>query len=46
MSRLLEGDVGSGKIYIRDFAGASDVREQLMQCHTTAEVRFILDTLA
>ncbi|MCA9338730.1 tRNA-dihydrouridine synthase [Candidatus Saccharibacteria bacterium] len=30
------------KIYIRGFAGASELRAQLMQCKTTAEVRNIL----
>jgi len=31
------------KIYVRDFAGASELRAQLMGCKTTAEVRKILD---
>ena len=33
------------KIYIRDFAGASELREQLMHTKTTSEVRQVLDTL-
>ncbi|MEO5949602.1 MAG: tRNA-dihydrouridine synthase family protein [Candidatus Saccharimonas sp.] len=33
------------KIYIRDFAGASELRDQLMHCKTTDEVRDILATL-
>lgn len=32
------------KIYIRDFAGASDLRDQLMHAKTTEEVRTILST--
>lgn len=31
------------KIYIRAFAGASELREQLMQCRDTASVRAIID---
>ena len=30
------------KIYIRDFDGASALREQLMQCHSTEDVRELL----
>lgn len=33
------------KIYIRDFEGASDLRDQLMHCKTTAGVRNILSQL-
>jgi tRNA-dihydrouridine synthase len=33
------------KIYIRDFSGASELRERLMQTKTTAEVRQIIDQL-
>jgi tRNA-dihydrouridine synthase len=33
------------KIYIRDFAGASELRDQLMHCKTTDEVRDILAKL-
>lgn len=32
------------KIYVRDFEGASQLRDQLMHTHTTDEVRAILDT--
>jgi tRNA-dihydrouridine synthase len=32
------------KIYVRDFEGASTLRDQLMHTHTTDEVRAILDT--
>ncbi len=31
------------KIYINNFAGAGDLRNQLMQCHTTKEARNILN---
>lgn len=34
------------KIYVRDFAGASELREQLMHTKTTTEARTILDTIA
>ncbi len=33
------------KIYIRDFEGASELRNQLMQTRDTTEVRALLDTL-
>lgn len=33
------------KIYIRDFDGASELRNQLMQARDTAQVRTLLDTL-
>ena len=33
------------KIYIRDFEGASDLREKLMHTHSTSEVRALLDTI-
>ena len=33
------------KIYIRNFDGASDIRDQLMHCQTTDEVRQILTTI-
>lgn len=33
------------KIYIRDFPGASELREQLMHTKTTAEARLVLATL-
>lgn len=33
------------KIYIRDFAGASELRDQLMHTKSTDEVRSILDTI-
>lgn len=33
------------KIYIRDFDGASELRDRLMHAHDTVEVRQILDTL-
>ena len=32
------------KIYIRDFDGASSLRDTLMQCRSTDEVRSVLDT--
>lgn len=31
------------KIYVRDFDGASQLRDQLMHCHSTHEVREIID---
>ncbi len=31
------------KIYVRDFDGASSMRDELMHCHTTNEVRDIID---
>jgi tRNA-dihydrouridine synthase len=31
------------KIYVRDFEGASSLRDQLMHCHSTIEVRDIID---
>lgn len=34
------------KIYIRDFSGASEIRDQLMHTKTTAEARSILATVA
>lgn len=34
------------KIYIRDFEGAAELRDQLMHCKTVAEVRHILATLS
>lgn len=34
------------KIYIRDFDGAKELRDQLMHCKSTAEVRQILTTVA
>lgn len=32
------------KIYIRDFDGASDLRQQLMSCHSTLEARQVLSS--
>lgn len=32
------------KIYVRDFAGASELRERLMNCKSTMEVREVLET--
>lgn len=32
------------KIYIRDFAGASELRDKLMHCSTTDEVRVLIDS--
>lgn len=34
------------KIYIRDFAGASELRENLMHTHSTAEVREVLSAIS
>lgn len=34
------------KVYIRDFDGASNVREQLMHCTNTTETRAILDSVS
>lgn len=31
------------KIYVKDFPGASELRQRLMECHTTAEARAVVE---